>query len=498
MASATDSHQSSFVFALSSDNKLRSANQELCALIGTDEKALKGRELQSMLRQLPQKVWKEIQHALNAGFAWRGVIPVDAQNQCHWLDVLVRPQFRSGKQNGSQWLATRAEPELSQRAQRSYKGGLKAAGLNKNMLILALVALMFIVSALVLTPWVLIPAAIALGLFYWSLQRGQHGSILGKELEGRYCQSQHQIYAPEHQDSALAFESVLKDGIIEAITSRLARGTTVIDEAVVATRKHSEETVENSEQSRASLDQIAAAMEQMRTTVDDISRNASESSDACKEVKEQTQEANRFTEQSSERIALLVNMVEESQEATDTLVKNADTVAKVTEQIDGIAEQTNLLALNAAIEAARAGESGRGFSVVADEVRTLSQRTQNAVDEVQKSMSSMSKAVQSWQEQMGRQGELVKECGQLSKQLRQEIGQVREGIEDINDRMTQIAVASEQHSSAVGEVKGGIDSISESSVENLDLAKSTLQELDGVRNRLREFRSLVEAFEEDE
>lgn len=486
-----------FVFSLSQEKKLRQTNSDFTALCNAQSKDLKERPISEFIRQLPNDIWREIEQTLEAGYAWRGLIPVTVTDRIYWLDMLVRPLFRKGEVNGSQWLGEFANEERVAKAKSAYRKSTSGWPLTLQESINVVVIAMLFTAAFSGVLWLALAVVVTLMLLLGSYMIRREKAAQLSDLEARFCKSQHAIFG-SGSNAALEYEVALKDGIINATMSRLGRGTEDIQEAIATTKEHSENTVMTTDQASESLDQIAVAMEQMSTTVDDIAQNASNSADACSEVKSQTQHADQFNRKSSETIDELVRLVKGGRETTRILNNNAENVSTVVEQIDGIAEQTNLLALNAAIEAARAGDSGRGFAVVADEVRTLSQRTQKAVDEIQSTIAQMNDAVRGSREQMSKQADKAEEVGELSEQTQNELAKVTVGVEDINDRMAQIAVAAEQHSSAVTEIRESVSSLTESSKHTTQLAKQTVEEVSGVRNRLREFRSLIEAFEDDD
>ncbi|RUO80156.1 hypothetical protein CWI84_07615 [Idiomarina tyrosinivorans] len=488
-----------FVFSLSQEQKIRQVNSDFRVLYKEQSDQLNETPLRELVQTLPPQVEAEIHDTVNGGFAWRGIVPFSIAQTIVWLDVLVRPLFKKGKVNGSQWLGEFAEDRHIAKAKQLYKKRLKQPLLAQHEWVnIAIVIGLFIAASFYGWAWLVTSIIVTFALIIGNyLTRRKQAKRLAK-LEARFCESQHAIYSDDASSAPLDYEIALKDGIINAMMSRLGRGTEDIQEAINTTREHSENTVVTTGQASDSLDQIAVAMEQMSTTVDDIAHNASNSADACSDVKSQMKHADQFNQQSATTIHELVELVKSGRNTTRELNSNAENVSAVVEQIDGIAEQTNLLALNAAIEAARAGESGRGFAVVADEVRTLSQRTQRAVDEIQSSIHKMNAAVQASHEQMSKQADKAEEVGELSERTKEELTKVSIGVDDINDRMAQIAVAAEQHSSAVTEIRESVSSLTESSKHTTQLAKQTVEEVSGVRNRLREFRSLIEAFEDDD
>jgi methyl-accepting chemotaxis protein len=487
-----------FVVGLYSDHTIRDAKPAFQSLFQETQEQLKGRSRDALLGDVPSKALAEVDTAIRNEKSWRGVLPLRVNGRDVWFEVFVRGTYRRGKLNGSQWLMTYAPQNLADKAKKVYQSGKLTSSVSMRAIIgVGLAVLLIIVSGLI-NWWALLPTALAIVMVYVLMSPGGKYAEQMDSLEGEYAPIQRRIYADSSPMGALLYELALKDSAMTAVVSRLEHGTDALADTLSSTRQRSEQTLDMSQQGVAALEQIATAMEEMSTTVDDIATNASESSSSAEDATETVNAAAEFIANTSDKMTELVKQVSASASTTEDLVERSEMVRSVSEQIDAIAEQTNLLALNAAIEAARAGESGRGFSVVADEVRNLSQRTQQAVDEIDETITGMAGAIKQWDQQMAEQRELAEECGELGEQSKQEMVSIQGAITDISDRMIQIATSAEEHSQAVGEIKHGINQVNDTSKQTHEIAIANAEDVQSVSHRVTEFRSLVAAFEDDD
>ncbi|GLS90915.1 methyl-accepting chemotaxis protein [Psychromonas marina] len=206
-------------------------------------------------------------------------------------------------------------------------------------------------------------------------------------------------------------------------------------------------------------DMVATAVTEMATTIEEIASNTTDAANKAELTNQNAIIGKQGVDTTINQINLLSQKLLESEGVVDLLAKDSDTIGRVLEVIRGIAEQTNLLALNAAIEAARAGEQGRGFAVVADEVRTLASRTQDSTKEIENIISSLqgrTKNIVSLMVDCRNEGqESVVQANQAGKML-EEINQDIVGIMEMN---TSIASAIEQQSIASAEVNRHLVSI---------------------------------------
>ena len=225
----------------------------------------------------------------------------------------------------------------------------------------------------------------------------------------------------------------------------------------------------------------------MAAAVADVAANADEANSAAKIASTQTIEGNSVVISATQSIGELTNDVHQATEVITKLATKTDNIGGVLDVIRGIAEQTNLLALNAAIEAARAGEQGRGFAVVADEVRTLASRTQESTNEIQKMIEDLqtgAKDAVSVMEQGQKQAKLsVDQAGKVSGALRG----ITESIANITQMNERIAKASgEQRLVTDDVIKNieGIVTISHSTTSNAEKTANASEKLGGFAKEL--------------
>jgi methyl-accepting chemotaxis protein len=176
---------------------------------------------------------------------------------------------------------------------------------------------------------------------------------------------------------------------LRQLVSGISDGVTQIASAAEELSAVTEQTSAGVNSQKVETDQVATAMHEMAATVQEVARNAEEASEAAVAADQQAREGDRVVNEAIEQIERLASEMGNSTEAMGELKRESDKIGSVLDVIKSVAQQTNLLALNAAIEAARAGEAGRGFAVVADEVRSLAQRTQKSTEEITKTVSAI-------------------------------------------------------------------------------------------------------------
>jgi len=271
--------------------------------------------------------------------------------------------------------------------------------------------------------------------------------------------------------TALAFNKMLQK--FHGIVKEVVGSTSQLQSAVESMQGVIQQTSQGTKKQTVETEQVATAMNEMSSTVQEVARNAGQAANAATDADREASSGKAVVVGTIDAINELANDVDQSADVIEALKAESQNIGTVLDVIKGIAEQTNLLALNAAIEAARAGEQGRGFAVVADEVRTLAQRTQKSTNEIQTMVEALqngaNKAVQVMGESRGRAKGTVEQAAHAGESLES----IVRAVATITDMNNQIASAAEEQSAVAEEINRSVVSIQQVSHETASGAEQT-------------------------
>ena len=266
---------------------------------------------------------------------------------------------------------------------------------------------------------------------------------------------------------------------LNTLVKGIGGGVTQISMSAEKLSAMSEQTSAGVRQQKSEVDQVATAMHEMASTVQEVARNTTDASAAATLAEEQARHGGAVVKQAALQISELSVAIEKLGGAMNVLTQDSDKIGKVIDVIKAVAEQTNLLALNAAIEAARAGEQGRGFAVVADEVRSLAQRTQDSTKEIEALILALQQGTQAAATLMVSSRERTLDTVELAQKAELAITEINQSIGTIQEMSLQISAAAEQQSAVADEINRSILSVrdvaDQSATASEESARATIQ-----------------------
>nr|WP_214346458.1 methyl-accepting chemotaxis protein [Pseudomonas congelans]QVX10914.1 HAMP domain-containing protein [Pseudomonas congelans] len=246
---------------------------------------------------------------------------------------------------------------------------------------------------------------------------------------------------------------------LRTLIGGISNGVTQIATAAEELSAVSEQTSAGVTQQKLEVDQVATAMNQMASTVQEVAQNTEDASQAARQASDRAAHGSSVVQHATREISQLAGEVGQLGEAMQRLIQDSDKIGGVIDVIKAVAEQTNLLALNAAIEAARAGEQGRGFAVVADEVRSLAQRTQSSTTEIEALIKSLQDGTGAASELMNASRQRTEGTVALARQAEDSLLEITHSIVTIEQMSQQISAAAEEQSAVTDEINRSVISV---------------------------------------
>ncbi|SEO91818.1 methyl-accepting chemotaxis protein [Aquisalimonas asiatica] len=484
-------------------------NDDFCAVAGFTRDELIG-QAHNIIRHpdMPPAVFADFWATLEAGKPWMGVVKNRCKNGDHyWVTAYVAPIYQNGRMIGYQSVRTVPDRQLVARAERLYAsmwrgnrrrlprldqtgrttlglgaavaGGFGAASIGGAAGLAAGVGL-------VALAW---PAALMIN------SRLRHARQAAADIYDNAVGRR--VYGGGHDEAAQVLLSLAMYKARErTLLGRVGDFTGRLQKAGQDTESSAARSGAAIGSQQDEMGQVATAMNEMSSTVAEVSSNTSHAAAQANAAHQQAGDCHRVTEETAAAMATLATETEGASQAIQRLVQETDGIHSILDTIRGISEQTNLLALNAAIEAARAGESGRGFSVVAEEVRKLSARTGEATGEIDAVLGRVKEGAEAAGTVMARGQASSENVRELTSQAGDAARGVLTAVEEISDLNTQIASSAEEQSATAEEINRNITRINERFAETTDAAgtaRETAEELitmvNDLDNLVREYRA---------
>jgi methyl-accepting chemotaxis protein len=276
---------------------------------------------------------------------------------------------------------------------------------------------------------------------------------------------------------------------LEQIVSQVASASEELNAQIQESRN-------GAEMQRERATEAATAMEEMNATVLEVARNASSASENATSAKEQAENGGTMVNRVVDSIAQLNDETQNLQKEMNGLGDQAQAIGKVMAVISDIADQTNLLALNAAIEAARAGEAGRGFAVVADEVRKLAEKTMTATQEVGNTIGSIQSSTDRSIQSMDQTLQMVTRSTDLTREAGEALVQIVDIIEHTADQVMAIATAAEEQAATSDEINRNTDEVNTIAGETAKAMEQSSLAMEDMARLSDELRNIIEALKQ--
>ncbi|HHH44742.1 MAG TPA: PAS domain S-box protein [Gammaproteobacteria bacterium] len=456
-------------------------NEDFIKVSGYGEEELVGRN-HNIVRHpdMPPAAFADLWTSLKNEHSWMGIV----KNRCkdgsyYWVDAYVTPIRENGRVDEYQSVRTRPERSIVRRAERIYRqlkqGKMPLALRLPEIGIRSRLAAGFAFA--VLPPLGALAASDAFGaVATWSISAVSVGAavfttwLISGRIRAAAAKARKIIDNPlmqliytDNRDEVGSIELAMKMQAAElrAVVGRVGDSSLTLKSSAESLAGTIEETNVRLHEQQSQTDQVATAMHEMSATVQEVARNATYAADGTVEAQQSADEGRAVVNETVRSIRDVAEGVAQAAGVINQLNSDAASIGTVVDVIRGIAEQTNLLALNAAIEAARAGEQGRGFAVVADEVRTLAQRTQQSTQEIQDMVERLQEGANEAVSAMEQGTEKTETSVQCATRAGKALEDITTAIRKISDMNTQIATAAEEQSAVAEEINGNVATINE-------------------------------------